>query len=90
MAFGDHRFGIDPKKPFQRLWIPARDLANSMGSLALLLAFPEVLPEMAQMIERVWVESLLNGADPLLVCNGHIADWPSQRSAKSLDNLAHR
>ncbi len=90
MSFGGHRLGVRPEKFFQRLRIPARDLANRIGSLAWLLAVPEVLPEMAQMIERVRIDSLLHGVGPLFICDGHIADRPSQRSPQSLNNFPHR
>jgi hypothetical protein len=72
------------------LRIAAGDCADRIGRPIPLLALAEVLPEMAEMIERVWVESLLHGVGPLLVCNGYIPDRTPQHSAKSIDNVAHR
>ena len=53
---GAKDFGIRPEELFQRLRIPAGDLTNRIGSLAVFLTIPEVLPKMGQMIERVGID----------------------------------
>src|SRR5207249_3608372 len=89
VTFGADRFGIRSEELFQRLWIPARDLTNSIGSLAVFLTIPEVLPKMGQMIEGVGIDSLLYCIRPLLVCDWHIANRPPDSFTKGFDNLPH-
>src|SRR5258707_14533653 len=89
LTCGADRFGVRSEELFQRLWIPARDLTNSIGNLAVFLTIPEVLPKMGQMIECVGIDSLLHCIRPLLVCDWHIADRPPDSFTKGFDNLPH-
>lgn len=89
MARDDEILGIRPEELFQGLWIPPGNHTNCIGSLALFLTIPEILPKMAQVIEGVRIEMLLHGVGPLLVRDGHISDRPPERLGESFDNLAH-
>src|SRR6476660_2056062 len=60
-----------------------------MGGFAGLLAVPEVLPEMGQMIECVGIDSLFHRVRPLLVCDWHILNRPPDSLTKDFDNLPH-
>src|SRR5882762_1051622 len=89
LTSGIDEFGIRSEELFQRLRIPASDHTNGIGSLEVLLAFPEVLPKMCQMIERMRIDPLLHCLSPLLVRDGHIANRPPYRAAESFDNFPH-
>ena len=58
----------------------AGDRTYSVGSLVAFPTFPEVLPKMCQMIERVRIEPLLHGISPLLVRDRDVSNRPSDRS----------
>src|SRR6266567_2034243 len=86
---GADRFGILPEKFLQRLRIPAGYHTNRFGSLEVFPTFPEVLPKMGQMIDRVRIDSLLHCLSPLLVGNRNISNWPPDCPAESFDNFPH-
>src|ERR1700757_2335223 len=82
-------FGIRPEEILQPLRFPASHLTNSIGSVALFPAIPEVLPKMAQMIEGVRIDSLLHSLSPLLIRDWDITNWPTQHTSKGFDNFPH-
>src|SRR5229473_4595787 len=90
MTRGAEEFGIGSEKLLQRLWIPAGDRTYCAGSLVGHLTFPEGLPEMGQMIERVRIDSRPHCLSPLLVCDGYIANGPAHHPTESFDNIPHR
>ena len=89
LTFGDDRFGIRSEEFLQRLWIPAGYHSNRITSLVAFLTFPEVLPKVGQMIERMRLDSLLHCFCPLLVRDGYISNRPPHHPPESFDDLPH-
>src|SRR5579863_6309136 len=89
LTCGTHKFGVRAEELLQRLRIPACDHTNGLCRLPALLIFPEVLPEMGQMIMRMRIDPLLHGFRPLLVRDGHIPDRPPDRPAEGFNNFPH-
>src|SRR5271169_6220107 len=89
LTTGIDEFGIRSEELLQRLRIPASDHTNGIRSLEAFPTFPEVLPKMGQMIERVRIDPLLHCFNPLLVRDGHIANRPPHRPTESFDNFPH-
>jgi len=87
---GAERFSIRSEELFQRLWIPAGYDTNRIRRPEAFRSFPEILPKMRQMIERVRIDSLLHCPNPLLVRNRYVADLPPYRFTKGFDNFPHR
>lgn len=70
--------------------LPARvGITDGIGSLEVFFTFPEVLPEMCQMIERVRVDPLLHCVCPLLVRDGDISNRPPNSPRQTFDHLSH-
>ena len=89
VTFGAERFGIRQEKLFQRLWISPSKHTTGIGNLDTVLTFPEVLPKMGQMIERVRIDSLLYCIGPLFVSNRHILNLPSDSLPQSFNDFPH-
>src|ERR1700722_17269839 len=81
---------ISSKVLLQRLRLSTSHRTNRICSPEVVSASSEVLPKMGQMIDSVWIDSLLHCLYPLLVRNLHIANRPAERSANGFDNLARR
>src|SRR6266700_8008563 len=84
---GAERSDVLSEELLQRLWSPACYLTNRIGSLAGFLTIPEVLPKVGQVIECMGIDSFLHRICPLLVCDWHIANRPSDSFTKGFNNL---
>src|ERR1700733_8353930 len=89
VTFGAERFGIRQEKLFQRLWISPSKHTTGIGNLDTVLTFPEVLPKMGQMIERVRIDSLLYCISPLFVSDWHISNLPPDCPPQSFNDFPH-
>lgn len=89
MLSGADCFSIRSEEFFQCLRIASGHDADGIGSREVFFPSSEVLPEMHKMIERVRVDPLLDRIGPLLVRDGHVANWPSDGSSKGFDHVFH-
>src|SRR5262249_50110812 len=84
---------IASEELLQRQRVLAGHDADRISDVVSLRAFGDsrskVLPKVREVIEGVWIEPILHGFGPLLICDLDISDWSLKHSAQSLDDLVH-